>query len=84
MGAIRAELDPYIGKPSTDVLVSEIDADVNLFLTKQKEINYLYDFDSLEVSRRQSNPEIIDVTFRCSIIRPTLWIYVTFYVDLTY
>lgn len=84
MGAIRTELDPYIGKPSTDVLVSEIDADVNLFLTKQKEINYLYDFDSLEVSRRQSNPEIIDVTFRCSIIRPTLWIYVTFYVDLTY
>ena len=83
-GALRTQLDVYIGQPSSDSLLTEIYGTVNLFLTQQVESGGIYAFDSLEVSRRQNNPEVIDVSFRVAFLRPALWIVVTFDVDLTY
>ena len=74
----------YIGQPSSDTLLTEIYGTVNLFLTQQVESGGIYAFDSLEVSRRANNPEVIDVSFRVAFLRPALWIVVTFDVDLTY
>ena len=83
-GALRTLLDVYIGQPSSDTLLTEIYGTVNLFLTQQVESGGIYAFDSLEVSRRANNPEVIDVSFRVAFLRPALWIVVTFDVDLTY
>lgn len=82
--ALRTMYDPYIGNPSTDALVAELNSITKLFLQQQVERGVIYDFNDLEVSRRENNPQIIDVSFRYAAIQPLLWIVVTFDVDMTY
>lgn len=81
---MRALFDPYIGKPSTDALVAEINSIIQLFLEQQIERGVIYNYNDLEVARRTNHPEVIDVTFRYAAIQPLLWIVVTFDVDMTY
>lgn len=84
MGSMRALYDPYIGQPSDDILKLQILTTSKTFLTAQVDAGIIYSYDSLEVSRRTGNPEVIDVSFRYAWLRPINWIYVNFAVDLTY
>lgn len=82
--SIRYYLDVYIGLPSNDTILTEIKATCDLFLTNQVETGYIYSYDDLEVSRRNGNPEIVDVSFRYAWCRPLLWVICSVAVDLSY
>lgn len=84
MRAMRSIFDPYIGKPSSDVMVTSIAAEAQLYLVQLQEDNMIYGFSDLEVARRNRRPDVIDVTFRYRWLAPINWIYVNFTVDTTY
>lgn len=84
MRAMRALFDPYIGKPSSDVMVTSIASECQLYLIQAQETGLIYGFSDLEVARRNRRPDIIDVTFHYRWLAPINWIYVNFSVDTTY
>lgn len=82
--SMRDLFDPYIGQPSSRVVLAQIDSLADSFLEQLVERNMIYDYSDLEVARRNGNPSIVDVTFRYSYLAPMLWIYVNFSVDMDY
>lgn len=82
--AMRAILDPYIGQPSNDIALSEIKSLSERFLDHQVEEHMIYNYRDLEVTRRNNNPSIIDVTFAYAWASPIKYIYVNFSVDMAY
>lgn len=84
MRAMRALFDPYIGKPSSDVMVTSIASECQLYLIQAQESGLIYGFSDLEVARRNRRPDIIDVTFHYQWLSPINWIYVNFAVDVNY
>ena len=82
--SMRDLFDPYIGQPSSRVVLAQIDSLADSFLEQLVERNMIYGYSDLEVARRNGNPSIVDVTFRYSYLAPMLWIYVNFSVDMDY
>ena len=82
--AMRTLFDPYIGKPSSDATVLAIDSLAMNELSLMVDRGFIANFDDLEVTRRNDQPDTIDVSFKYAWLQPINWIYVNFSVDMTY
>lgn len=82
--SMRQLFDPYIGQPSGNVVIAQINASADAFLSRQVESGMIYNYSDLEVARRAGAPNTVDVSFRYAWLAPLDYIYVNFTVDMEY
>jgi hypothetical protein len=78
---LRTALDVYVGQPSTDVVLAEIQSKVSMYLTQQVDQSIIKAYKDVSVQLRSGSPGVIDVTFSYTWLSAINWIYVNFSVD---
>lgn len=79
---VRNSLQNFVNRPFSLDLLTTISLSIRLILTQLTNTNTIIDYKDISVTRNQTDPRQVDVTFS---IRPTLdvnWIYVKFNIEI--